>query len=148
ILQITIKILFVLFLTVINIVGVREAGKANDILTILKIAPILIFTIAGIVFFLIKPSLLVANFTPFLPLGWGGFGSALILIFWAYVGFELVTVPSDEIINAKNTIPLAIGLGMGLITLFYLITNFVVVGAVPWMQLSASTAPLALAGFA
>lgn len=82
ILQIIIKILFVLFLTVINIVGVREAGKVNDILTILKIASILIFTIAGIIFFLIKPPLLVANFIPFLPLGWGGFGSTLVLIFW------------------------------------------------------------------
>lgn len=37
---------------------------------------------------------------------------------------------------------------MGIITLFYLITNFVVVGDVPWMQLSTSTTPLALAGFA
>jgi len=74
-------------------------------------------------------------------------GSALILIFWAYIGFELVTIPTDEIINAKKTIPLAIGLGMGIITLFYVITNFVVIGTIPWMILSNTTAPLALAGY-
>jgi len=147
-LQIIIKFLFVLFLTAINFFGVRQAGKVNDVLTILKIAPILILTISGIAYFIIKPSLLVANFTPLAPLGFNGLGSAIVLIFWAYVGFELVTVPSDEIINSERTIPLAIGIGMGVIALFYVVTNFVIVGLVPWMELSVSTAPLALAGYA
>ncbi|WP_048191108.1 amino acid permease [Methanobacterium sp. SMA-27] len=147
-LQIIIKFLFVLFLTIINYFGVRQAGRANDILTILKIAPILILTFAGLAYFIIKPSLLVANFTPIAPLGFSGLGSAIVLIFWAYVGFELVTVPSDEIINSKRTIPLAIGIGMGVIALFYILTNFVILGLVPWFELSTSTAPLALAGYA
>jgi len=148
VLIIIIKILFVLFLTVVNYFGVREAGKLNDILTILKIAPILILTIAGIIFFILKPAILIANFTPIAPLGITGLGSAIVLIFWAYVGFELVTVPSDEIVNPQKTIPLAIGIGMAVIALFYVLTNFVILGLVPWEQLSTSTAPLALAGFA
>lgn len=146
-LQIIIKVLFVLFLTVVNLVGVRQAGKFNDALTILKIVPLLIFTVAGIVFLFMHPAVLASNFTPFFPLGLGGMGSALVLIFWAYIGFELVTVPSDEIINPKRTIPLAIGLGMVIITVFYLITNFLVVGTIPWQVLSHTSAPLALAGF-
>ena len=36
---------------------------------------------------------------------------------------------------------------MGVIALFYIITNFVILGLVPWMQLSLSTAPLSLAGY-
>jgi amino acid transporter len=147
IIQIIIKALFVLLLTIINYIGVKEAGRVNDVLTILKVTPIILLTIIGIAYFIIKPTLLVANFTPFSPLGFGGLGSALILIFWAYIGFELVTVPTDEIINAKKVIPLAIGLGMGIITLFYVITNFVVLGTVPWMNLSTASAPLALAGY-
>ena len=117
-LQVLVKIFFVLFLTIINYYGVKEAGKANDILTILKLAPILLFTLFGIVYFLFNPGLFMANFTPLAPLGLGGMGSALVLIFWAYVGFELVTVPSDEIKNPKKTIPTAIILGMSIITLF------------------------------
>ena len=148
VLIIMVKILFVLFLTVFNYFGVREAGKLNDILTILKVAPILILTIAGLIFFILKPSILIANFTPIAPLGITGLGSAIVLIFWAYVGFELVTVPSDEIVNPQRTIPLAIGIGMAIIALFYVLTNFVILGLVPWAQLSTSTAPLALAGFA
>lgn len=144
--QIVIKILFVLFLTFINYLGVREAGKINEILTILKLAPILLFTLVGVVFFILNPTHLLSNFTPLAPLGWNGMGSALVLIFWAYVGFELVTVPSDEIINSKRTIPLALALGMSLVILFYLVTNLVILGAVPWIQLAASSAPLTLAG--
>ena len=37
---------------------------------------------------------------------------------------------------------------MGVIALFYIITNFVILGLVPWFELSTSTAPLALAGYA
>jgi amino acid transporter len=70
--QIMIKVLFVLFLTMINLLGVRQGGKLNDILTILKIVPILLFTIVGIAYFIIKPSVLVTHLTPFVPLGFGG----------------------------------------------------------------------------
>jgi APA family basic amino acid/polyamine antiporter len=112
------------------------------------LAPILILTIAGIAYLIINPSILVSHFTPFAPLGFSGLGSALVLVFWAYVGFELVTVPSDEIIDSKKTIPKAIAIGMGIVALFYIITNFTIVGIVPWQQLSISTAPLALAGYA
>ena len=96
-------------------------------------------------YFLFNPGLFMANFTPLAPLGFGGMGSALVLIFWAYVGFELVTVPADEIKDAKKTIPLALGIGMGVITVFYMVTNFLVVGSVNWQILSQSSAPLAQA---
>ncbi len=148
IVQTIIKIIFIVILTSINYIGVREAGRINDILTTLKLAPIILFTLAGILFFILNPSKLISNFTPVAPLGLTGLGSALVLIFWAYVGFELVTVPSDEIYDSKKTIPKAIVLGMGIVALFYIITNFVIVGLVPWQQLSLSTAPLALAGYA
>jgi len=146
--QVVIKVLFVLFLTLINYRGVKEAGKLNDILTALKVAPIIVLALVGILLFVLNPAQLVSNFTPISPLGFGGLGSALVLIFWAYVGFELVTVPSDEIVDAKRTIPRAILLGMGIVTLFYVLTNFVILGTVPWRELSTSSAPLALAGYA
>ena len=146
--QTIIKILFIIMLTGINYLGVKEAGRVNDILTILKLAPIFILTFIGVVYLIIKPSVFISNFTPFLPLGFGNLGSAIVLIFWAYIGFELVTVPSDEIYDSKRTIPKAIALGMGVVAIFYIITNFVIVGVVPWQQVSQSSAPLTLAGYA
>ncbi|MGZ7116266.1 MAG: amino acid permease [Methanobacterium sp.] len=147
IIQTMVKVIFVLFLALINYVGAKDAGIANDILTIIKLTPIIILTIIGIGYFILNPNVLVSNYSPFLPLGFGGIGSAIVLVFWAYVGFELVTVPSDDIEDSKKNIPKAIVLGMGIILLFYVITNFVILGIVPWYQLAGSTAPLALAGF-
>ncbi len=147
IVQTLIKIIFVLFLAFINYVGAKDAGIANDILTIIKLTPIIILTIIGIGYFILNPEVLASNLSPFAPLGLGNIGSAIVLVFWAYVGFELVTVPSNEIEDSKKNIPRAIVLGMGIIVLFYFITNFVILGIVPWTQLATSNAPLALAGF-
>lgn len=146
--QSLVKIIFILSLTFVNYIGVRAAGRLNDILTILKLSPLFIFAVFGLLYFIVKPSVFISNYSPFIPLGFGSLGDAIVLIFWAYVGFELVTVPSDEVIDAKNTIPKAIVIGMGIVSLFYLITNFVILGVVPWKMLSTTSAPLTYAGYA
>ncbi|MDI3484030.1 MAG: hypothetical protein PWQ74_617 [Methanobacteriaceae archaeon] len=147
ILQALVKVAFIVSLTLVNYMGVKMAGKVNDALTVLKLAPLFIFAIAGLVYFLMKPDVLIANYTPFTPQGLGGLGGVVVLVFWAYVGFELVTVPSDEVVNPEKTIPKAIVLGMIFIMFFYLVTNFVILGVVPWNLLADSRAPLALAGY-
>lgn len=147
ILQAVVKVVFIISLTLVNYRGVKMAGKVNDALTVLKLAPLFIFALAGLVYFLMEPDVLMANYTPFAPYGLGGMGSVVVLVFWAYVGFELVTVPSDEVIDPKRTIPRAIIIGMVFIMFFYLLTNFVILGVVPWGLLAGSKAPLALAGY-
>ncbi|HIH61210.1 MAG TPA: amino acid permease [Methanobacteriales archaeon] len=147
ILQALVKVAFIASLTLVNYMGVKMAGKVNDALTVLKLAPLFIFAIAGLVYFLMKPDVLIANYTPFTPYGLGGLGGVVVLVFWAYVGFELVTVPSDEVVDPEKTIPKAIVLGMIFIMFFYLVTNFVILGVVPWNLLADSRAPLALAGY-
>ena len=52
--QSLIKVLFVAFLAVTNIVGVRAAGRVNDALTLLKLAPLVFFVIAGLVWIIYK----------------------------------------------------------------------------------------------
>lgn len=147
ILQVIVKVVFIVSLTLVNYRGVKVAGKVNDALTVLKLAPLFIFAIAGLVYLLMKPDIFMANYTPFAPYGLWGLGSVVVLVFWAYVGFELVTVPSDEVIDPERTIPRAIVFGMIFIMFFYVITNFVILGVVPWNLLAGSRAPLALAGY-
>ena len=65
-----------------------------------------------------------------------------MIIFWAYAGFELSTLPADEIQNPKKTIPRALTMGMLIAALIYMLTNFVVIGAVPQSTLIDSQAPL------
>jgi APA family basic amino acid/polyamine antiporter len=144
--EILIKGLFLFTLTAINIQGVKAAGKVNDVLTLIKLSPLLILIVAGFLIFLRNPSILIHNYTPLLPLGLGNFGTALVLIFWAYVGFELGTLPAAEVKDPQNTIPKSIILGMGVVTLFYLSTNFIVYGAINWSELSRSSTPLVLVG--
>jgi len=84
--------------------------------------------IIGFGFFAFHPDILTSNYLPFAPLGFGNFGVALVLIFWAYVGFEMGTLPASEVKDPRKTIPKAIITGMIIVTIFYLLTNFVVYG--------------------
>jgi APA family basic amino acid/polyamine antiporter len=144
-LQLAVKTLFVLFLILTNVAGVKAAGRTNDVLTIVKLAPLVFFAVAGIVYIILNASTAAGNFTPFLPLGLGGFGSALVLIFWAYAGFEISTIPAEEIHEPGKTIPKAIVIGIAIVTVFYLITNIVLFAVRPWSELQNDKAPLATA---
>ncbi|MDD1670204.1 MAG: amino acid permease, partial [Methanomicrobiales archaeon] len=146
--EILVKALFLGTLTLVNIIGVRAAGRVNDLLTMVKLLPLLALVVAGLVTFALNPGMLAAHYLPFAPLGFSNFGTALVLIFWAYVGFEMGTFPATEVKDPTRTIPKAIILGMITVTAFYLFTNFVVFGTVPWETLAGSTTPLVLVGAA
>jgi APA family basic amino acid/polyamine antiporter len=90
-------------------------------------------------------SIAATNFSPFLPYGFGNFGAALVLIFWAYAGFEISTIPAEEIRDPSRTIPRAIILGISIVTIFYLTTNIVLFGVMRWDSLQYDNAPLATA---
>ncbi|MFH0890306.1 MAG: amino acid permease, partial [Candidatus Aenigmatarchaeota archaeon] len=145
--QTVVKALFLFGLTFINIIGVKAAGKVNDVLTIVKLLPLILIVVAGFAMFAQNPSF-IANYSPLAPLGFANVGTALVLIFWAYAGFELGTLPASEVKNPKKTIPKAIITGMAIVTLFYLTTNFVVFGTVNWTELATTKTPLILVGAA
>ena len=144
--QSLVKVLFVAFLAVTNIVGVRAAGRVNDALTLLKLAPLVFFVIAGLTWIFIKSAnVALANFSPFTPFGFAGFGSAIVLIFWAYAGFEISTIPADDVEEPSKTIPKAVIIGILVVTVFYSTTNVVLFGVRNYAQLATDTAPLAAA---
>lgn len=139
------KILFVLFLTVTNIIGVKAAGRTNDALTLLKLGPLIFFAASGLIYAAVNPATAISNFSPFSPYGFGNFGITLVLIFWAYAGFEISTIPAEEIEKPNKTIPKAIILGISIVIIFYLTTNAVLFAVRPSDQLAKDTAPLASA---
>jgi APA family basic amino acid/polyamine antiporter len=144
--QILIKAIFFFVLTYVNIIGVKHAGRFNDVLTILKLIPLFLLIVAGILFLFLNPHAISKNYLPFAPLGLSGFGTALVIIFWAYAGFELGTLPAGEVKNPRKTIPRAIILGMSIVMLFYVLINFSVFGTVNWKILQTSSIPLVIAG--
>ena len=135
-------------LTLVNIAGVRAAGRVNDVLTMVKLLPLLAIIVFGLGSFLLNPAPFLDNYPPLAPPGFAGLGTALVLISWAYVGWEMGTFPASEVKDPSRTIPKAIVSGMLVVTVFYLATNFVVFGMVPWQTLAGSKTPLVLVGAA
>ncbi len=143
--QSLVKIVFVAFLAVTNIIGVRAAGRVNDALTLLKLAPLVFFVIAGLTWIFINPSAAMTNFSPFTPFGFAGFGSVVVLIFWAYAGFEISTIPADDVEQPSKNIPRAVIIGILVVTVFYLTTNVILFAVRNYSQLATDAAPLAAA---
>jgi amino acid transporter len=146
--QVVVKGLFLFALTFVNVIGVKSAGRFNDVLTVLKLSPLLLLILMGLLFFIFNPGTFSKNYLPLTPLGLENLGTAVVLIFWAYAGFELGTLPASEVKNPKKTIPKAIITGIMIVTLFYLSTNFVVYGIINWKDLAVTSTPLILAGSA
>ncbi|MGZ4901446.1 MAG: amino acid permease [Halobacteriota archaeon] len=141
-----IKVLFVATIGYVNLRGAKAAGRANDILTIAKLSPLLFLIVGGFVYLILHPGTAASNLLPFVPLGLSNFGQAMVLIVWAYAGFELAVIPSGDVENPTKTIPKAMVIGMAVVTLFYILTNFVVLATVNWTVLQSDLAPLATAG--
>ena len=126
----------------------KAAGRVNDALILVKLLPLILMIFGGIAFFIIHPSMLSKNYIPFLPMGMKNIGIAIVLIFWAYVGFEMGTLPASEVKDPRKTIPKAIITGMTIVMFFYLSTNFVVYGTINWHDLAKVTTPLLMVGSA
>lgn len=136
------KAAFVIFIMVTNMVSVKAAGRANDILTIIKLSPLVMIVIGGLFFMFIHPSTVGDNMNPFFTGDALSFGNALVLVFWAYAGFELSTLPAENVDRPERTIPRSIVIGMMIVISFYLLTNLVVVGSVSQETLIGSSTPL------
>jgi APA family basic amino acid/polyamine antiporter len=143
--QTLVKVAFVSFLALTNIIGVRAAGKVNDALTILKLAPLIFFVLAGIIWIFLNPATVSTNLSSLAPFGFDGFGATIVLIFWAYAGFEISTIPTEDIESPSKTIPKAIVLGILIVTAFYLTTNIILFGVRNYTLLAVDSAPLAAA---
>ena len=146
--QIAVRGGFLALLTGVNVAGVKAAGRLNDVLTIAKLTPLLLLVVIGGGYLATHAEVARAHYLPFAPHGIEGFRAALLLIFWAYAGFELTTIPAAEVQEPRRTIPRALITGMAIVTLFYLATNAVVYGMVPWQELSQTSTPLILVGTA
>jgi len=139
---VALKGLFIAVIMVTNLVSIKAAGRTNDVLTLVKLSPLVLIVAGGLVFMTMNPSTVSGNMSPFFTGSVATFGSALVLIFWAYAGFELSTLPADEVERPERTIPKAIIYGMLIVIAFYLLTNLVVVGSVSQEVLATSETPL------
>ena len=142
---IILKAIFTVTIILTNIYGVKAASRFNDALTVAKLGPLFFLICLGVGFVILRPSVAISHFQPFVKGNFSSVGQALVLIIWAYAGFELSSLPADEIQNPRKTLPKALLLGMLIVAAFCIITNLVAIAIVNQASLSASTAPLSLA---
>ncbi len=129
-----------LILTFINYRGVKSGGRTEDYLTIGKIAPLVLFVVFGL--FLIK----FQNYYPMFPTNVSllpAIGSATVFALWAYLGVEIITVPEEEIKDAKRTVPRAIIISVFTVMSLYLLIAATALGIGRWENFVNSQAPLA-----
>ena len=122
----------------INISGISLAGMTENILTTLKIIPLILLTL-----FLI-PLINVDNFVPRTPVTITGFLATIIIVYWPFTGFEISAIPVEET-RDPHLIRRALILVMGIVVSLYLLLNIALIGSIGSAALAASPAPLATA---
>jgi basic amino acid/polyamine antiporter, APA family len=124
----------VVFLTVINIIGVRESARVGDVFTVSKLIPLVLFVLVGM--FFVSPARLTLGTRP--PLGL--FSDAVFILIYAFSGFEAVLVNSGEIRQPQRIIPVAMLSALSAVVVLFVLIQLVCVGTLP--QLTTSERPL------
>ncbi len=116
-------------LTLLNVAGVKWGGLYAVVTTVLKVLPLLAFCILGLA------SLNAQNFLN-VPPNWArGIGLGIALSVWAYMGFEDVTIPSEEVRRPKKDIPRSVIAIMATVTIVYLLVSAAFLGLIRWSEL-------------
>ncbi|HKI01370.1 MAG TPA: APC family permease [Thermoanaerobaculia bacterium] len=125
-----------LLLTAINIIGVKSGVRTAVFLAITKTLPLLIFGAVGVFF---VSNGLVGSVAP--KPGAGSLGDAILLLLFAYAGFENTAAPAGEFKNPRRDVPFALVVQIVLVTLIYTAVQWVTLGTLPGVVGSAT--PLA-----
>jgi len=112
----------ILVLTVINQLGVKEGAWVQNGLTLLKVAGIALFLVAGLVSS-VPPSPVIGGALP--PHALTGFGVAMIAALWTYDGWYGVTFSAGEMRDPGRNLPRGIILGTAAVGALYLLVNVV-----------------------
>jgi APA family basic amino acid/polyamine antiporter len=103
-----------ILLLLLNIRGLSEAGKLETGLVVSKIAILLAFIAFGFV------HISVSDFTPFFTAGTGGMLKGMTMVFFAYIGFQVVALMGGEIKESSRNVPLATLAAIGIVAFIYI----------------------------
>jgi APA family basic amino acid/polyamine antiporter len=156
-----VALIVVALVTTILVIGIKLSSQFNSVITAIKILVTIFIIIFG--FFFIK----AANLTPFIPppqpggedlqafvlpsllgintiYGITGVFTAAALVFFAYIGFDIVATTSEEARNPQRDLPIGILGSLAICTVFYILASIVFTGLRPYQDL-ATAAPAATA---
>jgi len=127
--------LLIFILGALNYIGVRSGTTVNNILMLVKTAVLLCFVAFGL--FALQPARLV----PFFPHGLVPLGRTVLILLFAFTGFEVVTWVAGEARDPQRHVPRTLFITLGGATILYLLIQLVAQGTLP--GLGDSERPLA-----
>jgi APA family basic amino acid/polyamine antiporter len=128
--------IIVLIVTAVLILGMKESARATSLIVMVKLAVVLFFLAVGA--FSVNP----ANWTPFMPNGFAGVGTAAAIVFFAFIGFDAVSTTAEEAQNPQRDLPIGILVSLGICTVLYVLVAAVLTGMVPYTEIDIH-APIA-----
>jgi amino acid transporter len=134
----SIIVLVVIVLAIINLLGIRQAALVSNVFTVGKLVPIIIFIAAGL--FFLNPT--AYELGP--PPSTSAFSQSVLLLVYAFTGFEMATIPAGEVRDPQRSLPRALLIAILVVAILYIMIQIVCVGTLP--GLAQSQKPLADAG--
>lgn len=133
--RLAIMVVLTAILLGINYVGVKKTTSVNNFLTIGKVVPLLIFVVVGV--FFLDTKLIDFSAAP----QFGNFSSSVLMLVFAFGGFEVVVINSGEMKNPNQIVPYALIISSLLVMVLYGSIQVVSVGTLS--TLATSDKPLA-----
>ena len=125
-------------LTVINLRGVKAAAQVSNIFTAAKLVPLTAVIVLGL-FFIVRHGSIVSVSTS--NASSGDWLKAMLLLAFAYGGWETALAPMGEAKNPRRDAPFALFMALLLCTVFYALIQWVVIAMLP--NAATSARPLA-----
>jgi len=116
--------------------GIKETRRATNMMVGLKI--IILIAVIAIGCFFVAP----ANWSPFLPNGFGGMMKGVSAVFFAYIGFDAISTTAEECKDPQRDLPRGMIYSLIICTILYILIAFVLTGMVSYKELQVGD-PLA-----
>jgi APA family basic amino acid/polyamine antiporter len=127
-------ILVVLAIAILLAIGIQESSRVNAIFVAVQVIAILIFVAA------LGGAVAPTRFVPLFPTGGSGILAGAALVFFAYIGFDTVTVASEEALNPTRDVPRAVVASLIIGIVVFVAAAYVTVGIVPWQTIDQNAA--------
>ncbi len=121
--EILVVTLFVGIHAFVNIRSVGSGARVSDVLAVVKVVPLVGFAALGL-WWVGRGNMATAAIAT--DMSAGGWLSAMVLLMFAFGGFESALIPMAEARDARRDAPFALIVGLLLVTVLYLAAQFTV----------------------
>lgn len=111
--------------TWLNIRGTKLVGKSSSAFAYIIIAPFALMTVWGLARMAMEHTTISMSLLPAGKTGIQAIGDGLAVVMWNYLGWDALSTIAEEVDQPAKAYPLAIFVGIPLVTLVYLLPTFV-----------------------